>query len=54
MQDMHAKKDHTPAVLRLGDGVGTSLAVVLGHIFTLLEGGRLILQDVPYTESVAI
>lgn len=42
------------AVLCLGDGVCTSLAVVLGHIFTLLEGGGLVLQNVPYTESVAI
>lgn len=42
------------AVLRLGDGVGTSLAVVLGHILTLLEGSRLILQNMPDTESIAI
>lgn len=43
-----------PAVLRLGDWVGTSLAVVFGHIFTLLEGGGLVLQNVPDTESIAI
>ena len=30
------------------------MAVVLGHIFTLLEGGGLILQDVPDTEGIAI
>lgn len=52
---VHTKKQtYTPAVLRLGDGVGAPLAVVLGHIFTLLEGGCLILQDVPDTESIAI
>lgn len=45
---------YTPAVLRLGNRVGTPLAIVLGHIFTLLEGGCLILQDVPDTESIAI
>lgn len=45
---------HPPAVLRLGDGVGASLAVVLGHIFTLLEGSGLILQDMTDTEGIAI
>ena len=45
---------YTPAVLRLRDGVGTSLAVVLGHIFTLFERGCLILQNVPDTESIAV
>lgn len=54
MPHEHTKKTYTPAVLRLGDGVGAPLAIVLGHIFTLLEGGCLILQDVPDTESIAI
>lgn len=45
---------HPPAVLRLGDGVGALLAVVLGHIFTLLEGSGLILQDMTDTEGIAI
>lgn len=43
-----------PAVLRFGDGVGAALAVILGHIFTLLEGGSLVLQNVSDTESVAV
>lgn len=30
------------------------MAVVLGHIFTLLEGGSLILQDMTDTEGIAI
>lgn len=51
---MIASGVHSPAVLRLGDGVGTSLAVVLGHIFTLLEGGSFILQNVTDTEGIAI
>lgn len=43
-----------PTVLRLGDGVGAALAVILGHIFTLLEGGSLVLQNVSDTEGVAV
>lgn len=53
-QTMPQSHTDSPSVLRLRDGVGTSLAVVLGHIFTLLEGCSLILQDVSDTESVAI
>lgn len=30
------------------------MAVILGHIFTLLEGGSLVLQNVSDTESVAV
>lgn len=48
---MHA---YTPAVLRLWDGVGAPLAVILGHIFTLLEGSCLILQYMPDTEGIAV
>lgn len=47
-------ESYTPPVLRLRDGVGAPLAVVLGHIFTLLEGGCLVLQDMPDAESIAI
>lgn len=47
-------QSYIPAVLRLGDGVGTPLAVVLGHILALLEGSSLILQNVPDTKSIAI
>lgn len=47
-------KQNSPTVLRLGDGVGAALAVVLGHIFTLLEGGSLVLQNVSDTEGVAV
>lgn len=43
-----------PAVLRFRNGVGAALAVILGHIFTLLEGGSLVLQNVSDTESVAV
>lgn len=45
---------HSPTVLRFGDGIGAALAVILGHIFTLLEGGSLILQNVSDTEGVAV
>lgn len=46
--------ENSPTVLRFGDGVGAALAVILGHIFTLLEGGSLVLQNVSDTESVAV
>lgn len=45
---------YSPTVLRFGDGVCAALAVVFGHIFTLLEGGSLVLQNVPDTEGVAV
>lgn len=45
---------NSPTVLRFGDGVGAALAVILGHIFTLLEGGSLVLQNVSDTEGVAV
>lgn len=47
-------ESYAPTVLRLGDGVRAPLAIVLGHIFTLLEGGCLVLQDMPDAESIAI
>lgn len=47
-------ESYTPTVLRLGDGVCAPLAIVLGHIFTLLEGGCLVLQDMPDAEGIAI
>lgn len=43
-----------PAILWFGNGVGTALAVILGHIFTLLEGGSLVFQNVSDTESVTV
>lgn len=45
---------HLPTVFRFGDGVGAALAIVLGHIFTLLEGGSLVLQNVPDTKGVTV
>lgn len=47
-------KHNSPTVLRFGDGVGAALAVILGHIFTLLEGGSLVLQNVSDTEGVPV
>lgn len=44
----------SPAVLSFGDGVGTSLAVVLGHIFTLLEGSGLVLENVADAKGIAV
>lgn len=43
-----------PTILWFGNGVGTALAVILGHIFTLLEGGGLVFQNVSDTESVTV
>lgn len=44
----------SPAVLRFGDGVGASLAVVLSHIFTLLEGSSLVFKNMPDAEGIAV
>lgn len=51
---MQIGNHNSPTVLKLGDGVGAALAVILGHIFTLLEGGSLVLQNVSDTEGVAV
>lgn len=44
----------SPAVLRFGNGVGASLAVVLSHIFTLLERSSLVFKNMPDAEGIAV